>query len=53
MLAGLFWHRDALFAVLAGASVAAVTHAISHITDRTWAVEPATPTFSASWLSCS
>ena len=34
MLLGLLCRRDPLFTVLAGASVAAVTHVISHITDH-------------------
>jgi hypothetical protein len=34
MLLGLFWKHDALLAVLVGGSVATVTHAISHFTDR-------------------
>ena len=34
MLLGLVWRQDVVLAVLAGGSVAAVTHAISHITDR-------------------
>jgi hypothetical protein len=34
MLLGLVWKHDAVFAVLAGGSVATVTHAVSHITDR-------------------
>ena len=34
MLLALFWKHDALLTVLAGGSVAAVMHAISHVTDR-------------------
>jgi hypothetical protein len=34
MLLALFWRHDPLLTVLAGGSVAAVIHAVSHITDR-------------------